>query len=231
MTPLTNALDTVASLAELGGPVVAIIMVISAISLAVILLKIWQFFRMGVGRRARAEKAVALFEQGRPREALALAKEGRSAAARAVALAIHYRTDRRADKAEIEERIARDVTERFHDLQSGFRFLDAVAQVAPLLGLFGTVLGMIDAFRQLQTAGNAVDPSILAGGIWVALLTTAAGLAVAMPVSLVLTWLETRIESERVAVETLTADVLGSRVAAKPESPVASGAGEAALAG
>lgn len=231
MTPLTNALDTVASLAELGGPVVAIIMVISAISLAVILLKIWQFFRMGVGRRARAEKAVALFEEGRPREAQALAKEGRSAAARAVALAIHYRTDRRADKAEIEERIARDVTERFHDLQSGFRFLDAVAQVAPLLGLFGTVLGMIDAFRQLQTAGNAVDPSILAGGIWVALLTTAAGLAVAMPVSLVLTWLETRIESERVAVETLTADVLGSRVAAKPESSVASGAGEAALAG
>ena len=115
MTPLTNALDTVASLAELGGPVVAIIMVISAISLAVILLKIWQFFRMGVGRRARAEKAVALFEEGRPREALALAKEGRSAAARAVALAIHYRTDRRADKAEIEERIARDVTERFFD--------------------------------------------------------------------------------------------------------------------
>jgi biopolymer transport protein ExbB len=234
MISLTNAIETVTSLAELGGPVVAIIMAISAVSLAVILLKVWQFFRMGVGRRARAEKAVSLWLEGRPREALALAREGRSASARAVAIAIHHTGEGRA-RPEIEERITRDVTERFHDLQSGFRLLDAVAQVAPLLGLFGTVLGMIDAFRQLQTAGNAVDPSILAGGIWVALLTTAAGLAVAMPVSLVLTWLESRIESERVAVETLTADILGGRpatgAAADSASPSARRAGEAALAG
>jgi len=70
------------------------------------------------------------------------------------------------------------------------------------------VLGMIEAFRELQVAGNAVDPSLLAGGIWVALLTTAAGLAVAMPVSLVLTWFETVVENERVAIETMTSAVL-----------------------
>ena len=64
------------------------------------------------------------------------------------------------------------------------------------MGLFGTVLGMITAFKDLQSAGNAVDPSILAGGIWVALLTTAVGLAVAMPVSVILTWFETRVENE-----------------------------------
>ena len=238
MISLTNAIETLTSLAELGGPVVAIIMAISAVSLAVILLKVWQFFRMGVGRRARAEKAVGLWLEGRPREALALARQGRSASARAVAIAIQHTMEQRT-RPEIEERITRDVTERFHDLQSGFRLLDAVAQVAPLLGLFGTVLGMIDAFRQLQTAGNAVDPSILAGGIWVALLTTAAGLAVAMPVSLVLTWLESRIESERVAVETLTADILGGHPstgpatdsATGPAAPAAARTGEAALAG
>jgi biopolymer transport protein ExbB len=230
MISLTNAIETLTSLAELGGPVVAIIMAISAVSLAVILLKVWQFFRMGVGRRARAEKAVGLWLEGRPREALALARQGRSASARAVATAIQHTVERRT-RPEIEERITREVTERFHDLQSGFRLLDAVAQVAPLLGLFGTVLGMIDAFRQLQTAGNAVDPSILAGGIWVALLTTAAGLAVAMPVSLVLTWLESRIESERVAVETLTADVLGGRPATDSAAGPGVRAGEAALAG
>ena len=72
-----------------------------------------------------------------------------------------------------------------------------MAQIAPLLGLFGTVLGMIDAFRALQSAGTAVDPTVLAGGIWVALLTTAAGLAVAMPTSLLLTWLESRTARER----------------------------------
>ena len=66
------------------------------------------------------------------------------------------------------------------------------------MGLFGTVLGMIDAFRALQNAGTSVDPSLLAGGIWVALLTTAAGLAVAMPTSLILNWFEARMRRDRV---------------------------------
>jgi biopolymer transport protein ExbB len=69
------------------------------------------------------------------------------------------------------------------------------------LGLFGTVLGMIAAFQSLQSAGTQVDPSVLAGGIWVALLTTAAGLAVAMPTALVLSWLESRMEAERVIAD------------------------------
>jgi biopolymer transport protein ExbB len=50
-----------------------------------------------------------------------------------------------------------------------------------LLGLFGTVLGMVEAFRQLELAGSQVDPAVLSGGIWQALLTTAVGLAVAIP--------------------------------------------------
>ena len=76
--------------------------------------------------------------------------------------------------------------------------MDTVAQLAPLLGLFGTVLGMIEAFQSLQTAGAGVDPSLLAGGIWVALVTTAVGLAVAMPTSMVLSWFESRTARERV---------------------------------
>jgi len=88
------------------------------------------------------------------------------------------------------------------------RLLDSVAQLAPLLGLFGTVLGMIEAFQSLQQAGSQVDPSLLAGGIWVALLTTAVGLAVAMPTSLVLSWFESRMDNERVTAERAIATVL-----------------------
>ncbi len=51
---------------------------------------------------------------------------------------------------------------------------------APLLGFLGTVLGMIEAFRQIERLGGNVDASVLAGGIWQALLTTAAGLSVAV---------------------------------------------------
>ncbi|MBF91452.1 MAG: flagellar motor protein MotA [Rickettsiales bacterium] len=59
--------------------------------------------------------------------------------------------------------------------------LEIIAQVSPLIGLLGTVIGMIDSFNELELGGSLVDPSILAGGIWTALLTTAMGLVVAIP--------------------------------------------------
>ena len=59
--------------------------------------------------------------------------------------------------------------------------LEIIAQVSPLVGLLGTVIGMIDSFNELELGGSLVDPSILAGGIWKALLTTAMGLIVAIP--------------------------------------------------
>jgi biopolymer transport protein ExbB len=208
MTFLTDSIDFISGFVSLGGPVVAILLALSVVSLAVILMKVWEFSRHHVGRRSRAENAVRLWIENRPAEALVLARAGRSPAAQGVARAIAMVSAGHRRKADIEERLSRSAVGQLHALQSGFRLLDAVAQIAPLLGLFGTVLGMIDAFRQLQSAGSAVDPTILAGGIWVALLTTAAGLAVAMPVSLVLTWLESRVENERVAIETLTADIL-----------------------
>lgn len=59
--------------------------------------------------------------------------------------------------------------------------LEIIANVSPLLGLLGTVIGMIKSFNELEIAGNLVDPALLAGGIWTALLTTAIGLIVAIP--------------------------------------------------
>ena len=58
--------------------------------------------------------------------------------------------------------------------------MEVVASISPLLGLFGTVLGMIKAFLNLEKAGSQIDPALLAGGIWEALLTTAFGLVVAV---------------------------------------------------
>tara|TARA_R110002020_G_scaffold58372_4_gene160061 strand:- start:24798 stop:25493 length:696 start_codon:yes stop_codon:yes gene_type:complete len=229
--PVTDTIVAqIGAFLDLGGPVVAILLVGSILSLAVILLKLFQFSRAGVGSRRRSEQAVALFAAGRPREAYDLASRGRNPTAETVAQAISLVMAKRLDKQAIEERLARVATERLHDLQSGFRFLDAVAQLAPLMGLFGTVLGMIEAFKKLQSAGNAVDPSILAGGIWVALLTTAVGLAVAMPVSVILTWFETRVENERIAIQTLTTDILSGAAPLSGATPSREIAGEPQLA-
>lgn len=59
--------------------------------------------------------------------------------------------------------------------------LASVAHLAPLCGLFGTVLGMIEVFRKLESMGGRADVGLLSGGIWVALLTTAFGLLIAIP--------------------------------------------------
>ena len=72
--------------------------------------------------------------------------------------------------------------------------LQVVASIAPLLGLLGTVFGMIDAFQQMELAGKNVDPSVLSGGIWEALLTTAAGLSVAIPIVVAESYFRTLVE-------------------------------------
>ncbi|WP_163271926.1 MotA/TolQ/ExbB proton channel family protein [Chelativorans alearense] len=216
--------DTIASFLTLGGPVVALLIVLSVFALALILLKLVQFWRERVGRHGRAERALhAWFHEGYG-EARGALEGDRSPAGTALAACMRLAALRNVPKAEIEDDVGRIALTRLHDLQRGFRALDAIAQVAPLLGLFGTVLGMIEAFRQLQEAGNAVDPSLLAGGIWVALLTTATGLAVAMPVSLVLTWFETRLENERVAIETMTGAVLSHGVESRGRERARDGA-------
>ena len=59
--------------------------------------------------------------------------------------------------------------------------LEVIANISPLMGLLGTVIGMVQAFNKVAEYSGQVDPSVLAGGIWEALLTTAFGLAIAIP--------------------------------------------------
>ncbi|MTI00176.1 MotA/TolQ/ExbB proton channel family protein [Roseibium sp. RKSG952] len=205
---VSTVLDRVFELLDLGGPVVTVIAGLSVIALAVILMKVAEFLRCHVGQKHRAETAARYWMANRQTEARQMLVNPVSAAERAVSTAMELSVTSCLDKARAEERIASDAAADLHRFSRGVRALEAIAQVAPLIGLFGTVLGMIEAFQALQNAGSNVDPSALAGGIWVALMTTAAGLAVAMPVSLVVTWLEGRLESERVAVETLAASIL-----------------------
>lgn len=175
-----------------GGPVLVILLVVSVIAVSVIAMKILQFRQAGVGEHKQVRKAIALWDG----EQSSKAENGLAGSSHYLArfMALVIRLDGR-DGA--RARAESEAEQEFIKLDSGLRFLDVVAQLAPLLGLFGTVLGMIEAFQALQGAGDQVDPSILAGGIWVALMTTAAGLAVAMPVSMVVSWLEGRLDTDR----------------------------------
>ncbi|POF28378.1 MotA/TolQ/ExbB proton channel family protein [Roseibium marinum] len=204
---VSDVFDHIASLLQLGGPVVTVIAGLSVVATALVLVKVFEFLSCGIGNDTRAQKAVHHWHAGQLAKAKASNAQPKSAAGRAVATALSL-LELRKDKAEIEERIGVQAAGDLHHFSKGVRALEAIAQIAPLIGLFGTVLGMIEAFQALQSAGSNVDPSALAGGIWVALMTTAAGLGVAMPVSLAVTWLEGRLETERVCIETLTSSLL-----------------------
>jgi biopolymer transport protein ExbB len=191
---------SLAQVAALGGPVVMVLMAVSVLTLALVLYKLWQFRASSVGKHKALRRAIASWDAGKKQDAEAALKQSRSYLAPLIASGFDSTPP---------ERLTAEAEERFATLEGGFRALDTVAQLAPLLGLFGTVLGMIEAFQSLQSAGSQVDPSLLAGGIWVALLTTAVGLAVAMPTAVILSWFEARMDAERVfadmAIQTLSA--------------------------
>ena len=192
--------ERLAALIDLGGPVIAILLCLSIVVLAAVLFKFWQFWILGVGRHRSIDLALDAWDRGNRNAALGALESSKNHVAPILAGAID------ADAA-LHTRLTAMAESQLSRVERGFRLFDSIAQIAPLLGLFGTVVGMIDAFRALQTAGSAVGPSILAGGIWVALLTTAAGLAVAMPTTLALTFFESRAARERskidLALETL----------------------------
>ena len=81
-----------------------------------------------------------------------------------------------------------------------------------MLGLLGTVFGMIDAFQEMETAGKNVDPSLLSGGIWEALLTTAAGLSLAIPVVVCESYFRSLIEELKTKIENSVTKVLTAKI-------------------
>jgi biopolymer transport protein ExbB len=194
------AISTLRDLVDLGGWVVVLLLVLSVVAGAVVIYKFWQHGVARIGRHGDLDAALAQWSGGNHRAGLAGMARGSGYIAPLLRRAM-ITADALDAPGEALGGLEAEAELELSKLESGFRLLDSIAQISPLLGLFGTVLGMIDAFRALQDAGQSVDPSILAGGIWVALLTTAVGLAVAMPTSLLLTWFESRIARERVFID------------------------------
>lgn len=201
-SPWSRAPDRMAALRDfllLGGPAIWAIAALSVAAAALILWKVWRLALIGAWSKNRARNAVDAFAAGDGAAALTMLDGRRGVRSRVVRGAL------RARVAFVEE-AAREETARIAKAElaaarSGLRGLELIATIAPLIGLLGTVLGMITAFQALQEAGARADPAALAGGIWEALLTTAAGMAVAIPASAALTWFESVIDRIRLDLE------------------------------
>lgn len=196
-----------------GGPVMIPIGLASVLALAVLLERI---FALRAGRVIPGGFAVEvqeLLKQGRFADAMTLCRKQESAAARIAEIAIEHRG---RPRAEIKERVEEMGRREAADLERYSEVLGTVANVAPLLGLLGTVWGMILTFEVIQAEGVGVVSS-LAGGISQALITTMAGLTVGIPALIAYRWVLSKadvllLDLEEISLALL--DLLASDAAA-----------------
>nr|WP_325252505.1 MotA/TolQ/ExbB proton channel family protein [Amylibacter sp.] len=188
-----------------GGPSIWAIAALSILGLTVVLWKTWRLALVGAWSARGVGPALDALRSGQTQQAVALSGARRGMRSRFLNAAIRAKTTLPVNDAKDET--ARVAKLHLANANAGLRVLELIATIAPLLGLLGTVLGMIAAFQALQDSGSRADPAILAGGIWEALLTTAAGMAVAIPASFALTWFESVVDSLRRDLEDIATQV------------------------
>jgi biopolymer transport protein ExbB len=160
-----------------GGPIVIPIGICSIVSLGVFLERLWSLQRSKIIPEAFISKVEGLIRDNRMEDALELTQDNANPMARIIAAALRNRHE---DRGHIKESVE-DVGRRESALLERYvEILGTCAAIAPLLGLLGTVTGMMDVFQQVEAFGLG-DPSVFASGIWKALITTAIGLSVAIP--------------------------------------------------
>ncbi|NDW06101.1 MotA/TolQ/ExbB proton channel family protein [Jiella pacifica] len=177
-----------------AGPILVVLVLLSIAGLAVSIVKAIEFRRAGIGRPSESRSFAG--NAGRApllranvlaaaKGALSEAPPGPESRERAGAL---------AEEAAIEglSRLSRHLP-----------FLDAIVQAAPMLGLLGTVFGMIEVFFTMSGTQGAIDPALLSAGIFAALITTAAGLVVAIPFFFAAAYFDAALETETRAIEGL----------------------------
>ena len=196
-----TALSPVMRLLNAGGPVIVILAILAVLALGVGLVKFVQFIYLGVGRNGFVHRMVKLIKDGKDTEAADALETKRNPVARVMAASLRGKINPQMSDDLVREETTRVAQAQLDGLERGLALLSLIATIAPLLGLLGTVLGMIEAFQQMETVGDRVEPAVLAGGIWEALLTTAAGLSVAIPAAVFFTWLQRAVDVEAQRME------------------------------
>lgn len=177
-----------------------VLLALSVASAGILLLKLSEFYRL---RLRRDDGCVAvsmeLALQGKVSEALESIRTCISPVARVVEGTLVGIADNMSGPT-LSAEIGRVGSSEVRALESWLRPLSSIGHLSPLLGLLGTVFGMIAAFMKIQEAGSQVDPALLSGGIWEALLTTAFGLAVAIPTMASFYFLEGEVDRARASM-------------------------------
>jgi len=201
-------------LIQKGGPVMYPIALCSVIAFAIMIERFYHLYKAKIDTRDFMSNIEITIKRNRIAEAIKICEKTSGPIAHIIKAGI-LKHDR--SRQEIRESIEDAGHQEVPRLERHISLLATIAHIAPLLGLLGTVTGMVRAFQMIQEKSvsfNPVSPGDLAGGIWEALLTTVAGLIVAIPTIVAYNYMVTRVEEfilemERSATE--VTDMLSQR--------------------
>jgi biopolymer transport protein ExbB len=204
------------SLLNLGGPIVYILLALSVYATAIIFYKLHIFYKVNFFKSDRTARSVKKWLEKNHDDAYELINKINDPESEVISFTMYQLLKHKKLtvklESDIREEIVRLSDERINYYSSNLNSLQVIATIAPLLGLLGTVFGMIEAFQQMEMAGKNVDPSVLSGGIWEALLTTAVGLSVAIPIVVFESYFRNIIENFKNNIESAVTKVLTSQI-------------------
>jgi len=191
-----------------GGPLMYPILLCSVLGMAIFFERLWTYARVRKGMILLSDEIEKLVQAGKLDEAHLICRRSDNPLGRILAAAFRLAGRPRSEiKTVVEEVGGRESA----PLERYLGLLGTLATISPLLGLLGTVLGMIEAFTVIATEGVGT-PATLGSGISKALITTAAGLSVAIPLILVHRYLSSRVDRMVIEMEESSlriADLLG----------------------
>lgn len=169
-----------------------LIAILSVVGLTIVLTKWWSLWRFRAHLGQLSQRVQPHIADGNMSIALNVCREYKTPLSRLFEAAILYHEQERSEFIRRLERLGGEVVAR---LESYLNVLAAIVGVAPMLGFLGTIIGLIRAFRSWEAMGDQITINMLAGGIYEAMLTTAAGLSITIPYYLLYTHLSGRVKN------------------------------------
>jgi biopolymer transport protein ExbB len=189
-----------------GGPMMYPLIICSLLAVGVIIAKAWTLWVAHKESRGLLEEVEVLGREGRIDEAIRLSDDRPGPVAAILSSGLRRVRDRQMGR-DVEKAVQTTGVIELGFLERGLVVLATIANVAPLMGFLGTVAGMIAAFGAIAEVGQ-IEASLVAGGIKVALITTATGLVIAIPVNIGYNFFVTRIDKLIVDMEEGTGALL-----------------------
>src|SRR6266446_1587023 len=189
-----------------GGPVIWLILAASAVMLVVFIERVLHYHRAQINSTEFLNGVRNVLKRDNVVEAISICDATPGPVARLVKVAI---LNREKGREGVREALEEAGLIEVPPLEDKLNLLATIAQITPLMGLLGTVLGLIQIFGDLQNKATLASMQDLSGGVWQALISTAAGLAVAIPCYAAYNYLVSRVNAIVLDMEKAATEILG----------------------